>query len=80
MPVLPGLIPPIRRSTKCPRCGMRHPRDASECPHCADLDDAALERYLAEQAERRQGGGRMGWLFLLIAAVLLALVVLVYLA
>lgn len=80
MPVLPGLIPPIRRSTKCARCGLRHPRKAPECPHCADLDDAALERHLAEQAERAEGGGRLGWLFLLMAAVLTGLVVLIFLA
>lgn len=75
----PGLIPVIRRSRQCPRCGLRYPRKHERCPHCAELDDAALERYLAEQAGSREGGGRLGWLFLLIAAALVVLVVLVYL-
>jgi len=70
----PFLVPPIRRTRKCPRCGLRYPRRAPSCPHCGGLSEAELEALRRRVAEEREAGSRLGWLMLLGAGALAALV------
>lgn len=60
----------------CKRCGLHYDQREPTCPHCGELDDAALAAMLAEKAHEREGNAAMGWIFLLIAAVLGGLVLL----
>jgi ribosomal protein L37E len=58
----------------CERCGLHYDKREAMCPHCGDLDDDELRVMLAEKEEERKAGVPMGKVFLLIGAVLGALV------
>ena len=75
-----GLIPPIRRSQRCPRCDWRYPRRESECPHCKDLNDAALVELKDRANDRREGGRQLGTLMLGGAMVFLVIMAIVAIA
>lgn len=72
---LPGVIPPIRRSQACQRCGKRYPKRADACPYCSDLSDAELGAYRDEMAEHREGSRHLGWILLLVALGMAGLVI-----
>lgn len=59
----------------CPRCGLHYDQREPTCPHCADLDDKGLQTLLEERDRTREGNAAMGRVFLVIAAVLGAFVV-----
>jgi hypothetical protein len=58
----------------CQRCGLHYDQRTPACPHCGDLDDAALKVMLEEKDRERQGNAAMGRVFLVIASVLGAFV------
>jgi len=70
-------LPPIRRSWRCERCGLRAPKTDADCPHCHGLDDQELER-LKSAIEARQASYRSLARLLNLAAALLAVVTLVF--
>lgn len=58
----------------CPRCGLHYDQRQPACPHCGELDERGLEALRAERARQHEGNAAMGRLFLLIAALLGAFV------
>ena len=78
---LPSLLPlRLQRSRRCQRCGLRYPRKAAQCPHCADLEEQGLaalrERVAEEHAGAAELGRFLGIAAAVIAAALLALALL----
>ena len=62
---------------KCERCGLRYPKDLADCPHCHTIrTQADLEAFKAEKAAERAAGVRLGRLFIIVALILLALLLL----
>lgn len=57
----------------CERCGLRRPDNEDDCPHCAELDDAAVEAMKRRVVEQHEGHARLGRHFL-IAAVAIAVI------
>ena len=64
----------------CRRCGLHYDERTPGCPHCGDLDDEGLKAMLAEKDLEREGNAAMGRIFLLIAAVLGAFVLIGFLS
>jgi hypothetical protein len=54
----------------CERCGLRRPDTTEPCPHCAELDDAEVADLRREVAEHHEGHARLGRAFLVAAAVI----------
>ena len=74
-----GLPINIKPRKNCSRCGLKHRRDLSSCPHCAGLSERELVEFKAQHAEQLKANGGLGLQFLavtlLIAVVLLALAI-----
>jgi ribosomal protein L37E len=58
----------------CERCGQHYDTREPTCPHCGGLDADGLRALLAEKDREKEGNAGMGRIFLLIGAVLAALV------
>jgi hypothetical protein len=70
------LLPRIRRTLKCARCGLRYPVKDAQCPHCAQLSDREVERLRQRIADEHRGNANLGRLFLYIAVLLLLAILL----
>ena len=63
--------PPIRRSQKCPRCGLLFSLKEEKCTHCSGLNSQELIQLLGKFEAQRQGNMKMivlfglGWLIVL---------------
>jgi hypothetical protein len=76
----PILLPPKPKRTKpCPRCGQRYPAADPVCPHCDGLSDIAVARLRKQVEEEHLAHAALGRLFLLLAAVLAVVMLLVLL-
>ncbi len=64
----------------CKRCGLHFDERTQDCPHCGDLDDAALKAMLVKKDLEREGNAAMGRIFLLVAALLGAFVLIGFLS
>lgn len=62
------------RKRLCERCGLRRPDTGDQCPHCAGLDDAEVQALRRQAAEQHEGHARLGRTFLIVAAVLAVIV------
>jgi ribosomal protein L37E len=62
----------------CERCGSyyNHQRE-EECPHCAQLNERQLEELKARRQAEGQANRRLGYGFLVAAAVVLVLILIV---
>ena len=68
------LLPPIRQSRSCSRCGLRYPvkNDAGEddaCPHCDGLTESELLQLKEEIKLRRKSLRDLGYRLYLLAAI-----------
>lgn len=70
----------IRFSRKCRRCGLRYPRREKECSHCRALSDNEVADLKRRVLEEQAAHGRLGGLFLYIAALLVIGIILVLLS
>ncbi len=58
----------------CERCTLYYEHNKHvRCPHCGDLDDAAVRRLRHRLEQRKRAAIPLGYLFLLLAGVLLML-------
>lgn len=74
------LPPPGSGKTRlCERCGLRRPDDETKCPHCGELDDSELDALKRRVAEQHEGHSRLGRNFLIAAAVIAAIVLMLLL-
>jgi len=72
----PLFFPPfLRRTRRCPRCGLWFPKKSPECTHCASLDEAGLARLTERFGQEHEGNANLGRTFLLLAAILLVFVI-----
>ncbi len=67
------------RKRQCQRCGLRRPDNDDECPHCAGLDDAEVADLRRHTTEEHEGHSRLGRTFLIVAAVLAVIVLMLLL-
>jgi len=77
MPIF--LLPPIRRSKVCERCGLWYPKKKPERTHCKDLGDEQVLQLKERHEGYYEGNSRLGTQFLIVAS-LIALIVLGILA
>ena len=61
------------RQDRCKRCGLPHSNKKQKCPHCGDLDDFELERYLTETGLKVEKSGGMKSFFIFGGIVLLVI-------
>lgn len=62
-------LPPIRRSTRCDRCGLRFPEKHESCPDCSGLDEEQLNVLKAKIRDRKNGFRLLGQRVYLLAAI-----------
>jgi len=65
------VLPPIRLSNKCKRCGLRYPAKAAECVHCSKLTDSEMEEMLLDKKSAHKNTANIGKLFFYIALLML---------
>jgi len=65
-----------KRYRQCARCRLRYHEREDKCPHCGDLDDAALAQFLEQRRSYRHGRRWLGRLFFGVAA-LVAVILLI---
>ena len=64
------------KKTPCKRCGLHYDHSKKEeCPHCGTLDHKGLKRLLEQKNTEKQGNKSLGFIFVVIASVLVFLVV-----
>lgn len=63
----------IKFTKKCLRCGLRYPRKETACTHCTNLSDREVQALQEEYESYHEGHQNLGRLFLYIAIVLIAL-------
>ena len=75
------LFPSLRTggTTRCQRCELRYPNSADGCPHCHDLDDAGVEELRRRVERQHAGHAELGRVFLILAAVVTGLLMLLVL-
>jgi hypothetical protein len=61
----------IRRSKKCPRCGLRYPSDFATCTHCEGLTDEQVRAIKAKHKRQMIANDQLGRLLLYIAGLIL---------
>jgi len=72
------LLPPIRKSRSCDRCGLRYPAedDAGEgdaCPHCDGMTDSELVQLKDKIELRRKSLRDLAYRLYLLAAIVAVL-------
>lgn len=71
-----ALLKEQMKKTPCERCGLHYDRSKKEeCPHCDTMDHKGLEHFLEQKNTEKQGNKSLGFVFAVIAIVLLFFVV-----
>jgi hypothetical protein len=75
------LFPSLRTggSQRCERCGLRFPTSKEQCNHCSELSDTEVESLRRRVEREHAGHAELGRVFLILAAVVMALVMLLVL-
>lgn len=60
-------MPPIRRSLKCDRCGLRYPKRKKHCVHCTGLSERQLQALKDRYNDEHVAHQKMAQIFILIA-------------
>jgi len=64
-------------SKSCDRCGLQHDIDIESCPHCSHLDERSLKALIAGMENEYIARKSMGYRFMIAAAVLALIVVII---
>jgi hypothetical protein len=65
------LIPVVKMTIKCARCGLRYPKNETVCTHCSDLSNQEVENLKTRYDNEHYGNARLGRLFISISILLL---------
>lgn len=63
------------KSAQCERCGLYHPKDAIECPHCAQLNESQLEEFKIRLLRQKENSKKLGRKFYLAAVIIVLLMI-----
>ena len=71
-----ALLKEQHNQTPCDRCGLQYDHDKLEkCPHCGDLDEQGLARFLAQREAGLQANRLLGRKFLIATVIVFFILV-----